>query len=94
VCVLVDYDLGGGVKDCWITAEAAAIRKKYEALGAEGMTFHVDLSLTEGLAKLQAAMAAEPCPEQVDQVRDTQTFLPMVRQRVALVAESVTAGAV
>jgi hypothetical protein len=82
------------VKDCWITAGAAATRKKYESLGAEGMTFHADLSLTEGLAKLQAAMAAEPCPEQVDQVRDTQTFLPMLRQRVALVAESVTAGAV
>jgi hypothetical protein len=52
------------------------------------------LSLAEGLAKLQAALAAKPCPEHVDQVRDTQTFLPMLRQRVALVAESVTAGAV
>lgn len=94
VCVLVDYDLGGGVKDCWVTAKAAATRKKYESLGGGGMTFHADLSLAGGLSKLQAALAAEPCPEQVDQVRDTQTYLPMLRQRVALLAESVTAGAV
>jgi hypothetical protein len=42
---------------------------------------------------LQAALAAAPCPVQDDQVRDTQAYLPMVRQRVALVAESVAAGA-
>ena len=94
VCVLVDHDLGGGVKDCWITAKATATRKKYESLGGGGMTSYADLSLAEGVAKLQAALAAEPCPEQVDQVRDTQTFLPMLRQRVALLVESVTADSV
>jgi hypothetical protein len=88
VCVLVDHDLGGGVKDCWITAKATDIRKQYKSLGDEAMTFYADLSLAEGLAKLQAALAAEPCPEQIDQVRDTQTYLPMLRQRVALVAAS------
>jgi len=94
VCVLVDYDLGGGVKDCWITDKATDIRRKYKSLGGGGMTFYADLSLADGLAKLRSALAAEPCPEQVDQVRDTQNYLPMLRQRVALVAESVAAGAV
>jgi hypothetical protein len=57
------------------------------------MAFYEDLSLADGLAKLQAGLAADPCPEQVDQVRDTEAYLPMLRQRVALVAESV-AGSV
>jgi hypothetical protein len=93
VCVLVDYDLGGGVKDCWITANATATKKKYESLGDGGMTFYADLSLADGLARLQAALAAEPCPAQVDQIRDTQTYLPMLRQRVALLAESLAGSA-
>jgi hypothetical protein len=88
VCVLVDHDLGGGVKDCWITDKATDIRKQYKSLGGGALTFYADLSLADGLSKLQAALAAEPCPEQVDQVRDTQTYLPMLRQRVALMAES------
>jgi hypothetical protein len=94
VCVLVDYGLGGGVKDCWITDKATDIRRKYKSLDGGGMAFYADLSLADGLTKLQAALVAEPCPEQVDQVRDTETYLPMLRQRVALVAESVAAGSV
>jgi hypothetical protein len=92
VCVLIDYGLGGGVKDCWITEKATDIKKRYRSMGARGMAFYVDLSLADGLTKLQAALAADPCPEQVDQVRDTETYLPILRQRVALVAESVAAG--
>jgi hypothetical protein len=57
-----------------------------------GMTSHADVSLADGLSKLPAALAAEPCPEQVDQVWDTQIYLPMLRQRLALV-ESVATGA-
>jgi len=94
VCVLVDYSLGGGVKDCWITGKATDIKKQYKSLGGEGMAFYADLSPGESLSKLQAALAAEPCPEQVDQVRDTQIYLPMLRQRVALMADSVAAGTV
>jgi hypothetical protein len=58
------------------------------------MASYAGLSLADGLSSLPAALAAEPCPEQFDQVRDTQTYLPMLRQRLALVAESVATGAV
>jgi hypothetical protein len=92
VCVLIDYDLGGGVKDCWITEKAAEIKKRYRSMGERGMALYADLSLADGLTKLQTALASDPCPEQVDQVRDTETYLPVLRQRVALVAESVAAG--
>jgi hypothetical protein len=93
VCVLIDHDLGGGVKDCWITEKATEIKRKYRSMGDAGMAFYEELPLADGLAKLQAALAAAPCPVQDDQVRDTQAYLPMLRQRVALVAESVAAGA-
>jgi hypothetical protein len=92
ICVLIDYGLGGGVKDCWITERATDIKKRYMSMGGRGMAFYEDLSLADGLIKLQAALAADPCPEQADQVRDTEAYLPMLRQRVALVAESVAAG--
>ncbi len=92
VCVLIDYGLGGGVKDCWITDKATDVKMKYRLMGSGGMAFYADLSLADGLTKLQAALAADPCPEQVDQVGDTEKCLPVLRQRVALVAESVVAG--
>jgi hypothetical protein len=92
VCVLIDYDLGGGVKDCWITEKATDIKKRYRSMGDSGIAFYEDLSLADGLTKLQAALASDPCPEQVDQIRDTEAYLPILRQRVALVAESVAAG--
>lgn len=92
VCVLIDHDLGGGVKDCWVTDQAAEIRKKYRSMGGEAMAVFEDLSFADGLTRLQAALAADPCPEQLDQMRDTKTYLPILRQRVALVAESVAAG--
>jgi hypothetical protein len=92
VCVLVDHGLGGGVKDCWITDKATDLKKRYRSMGGEGLAFYEDLPLADGLTRLQAALAADPCPEQVDQVRDTETYLPILRQRVALVAESVAAG--
>ena len=94
VCVLIDYGLGGGLKDCWITDKATEIKKRYKSMGSKGLAVYEDLSLAEGLTRLQAALAADPCPEQVDQVRDTEAFLPLLRQRVALVAESVAATAV
>jgi hypothetical protein len=92
VCVLVDHGLGGGVKDCWITDKATDLKKRYRSIGGGDLAFYEDLPLADGLTRLQAALAADPCPEQVDQVRDTGTYLPILRQRVALVAESVAAG--
>lgn len=92
VCVLVDHGLGGGVKDCWITDKATDLKKRYRSIGGGDLAFYEDLPLADGLTRLQAALAADPCPEQVDQVRDTETYLPILRQRVALVAESVAAG--
>lgn len=93
ICVLIDYGLGGGVKDCWATEKVAGLKRRYRALG-DGPAIYEDLPLADGLTRLRAALAAEPCPEQFDQIRDTESYLPLLRQRVALVAEAVAAGSV
>jgi len=84
VSVLIDYDLGGGVKDCWLSSEATKVKAQCRSLGRNPFSRYSDHSVGEGLRILRAALAAEPCPEQPDQLQDTATFLPLLRQRVAL----------
>jgi len=86
--VLIDHPLGGGVKDCWLAEgkRARSLRAlMVEQMGANPVSFFEDLSMGEAHDLLSAALANDPCPEQVDQVQDVFTYLPLVAARVVLI---------
>lgn len=86
--VLIDHDLGGGVKDCWFSDQAAQIRADYRIVARrDGLEFR-DYTTAEGRAILERALAKEPCPVEPDQREDVRDFLDLVRQRVALLPPS------
>lgn len=86
VNVLIDHDLGGGVKDLWVTDRPSTLRTKYrenaEWIGAEFEQY--DAATAHAI--LASALCREPCPEQPDQVEDVDLYLDLLRQRVALLA--------
>lgn len=84
IAVLIDHDLGGRVKDCWPTAEPDRIRADYrQVAGRFGLRFR-DYEPAEAAAILRGALDRPPCPVQPDQVADVDTYLDLLRRRVAL----------
>lgn len=85
VMVLVDYQLGGGVKDCWVTEGRAAKDMRNSvaaAMAAEPEAFFEDVDAAAAAALLGTALACPPCPEQPDQIEDVNDHLHLVRARV------------
>jgi hypothetical protein len=80
--VLIDHNLGGGVKDVWPTVETDTLRKQYEYGPLEVAQY----SPAEAHAMLSRALAAPPCPAEDDQAADVQDFLDLLRRRVDLLA--------
>jgi hypothetical protein len=91
VAVLIDYSLGGGVKDCWLTDKPDRIRSEYQrAAGDFGLEFRVH-QLSGARAILDQALTQPPCPVDADQVEDVHYYLELLRRRVALLPEGATA---
>jgi hypothetical protein len=88
MAVLIDHNLGGGVKDCWLSDNAAEIKRQYRSLDNSIDAEYSTYTIAEGLEILQEALAAELCPEQPDQLQDTAAFLPLLRHRVRLMAQA------
>jgi hypothetical protein len=86
-CVLIDHDLGGGVKDCWPTDQVDQVRTEYEALADPDLMEFREYQPAEAHAILTAALDQPPCPEQPDQVEDVRDYLELLRQRVARLAD-------
>jgi Plasmid pRiA4b ORF-3-like protein len=92
IAVLIDHDLGGGIKDCWPTDEPDQIRAGYRATAqAHGMRF-ADYAPAEARAILERALSRPPCPVQPDQVRDVETYLDLLRSRTALLPNADSAA--
>lgn len=84
IAVLIDHDLGGGVKDCWPSDQPSTIRRKYRAAGeSHGIELN-DYSALEAKNILDGAVGKEPCPVEPDQAEDVRAYLPLLRHRVAL----------
>lgn len=82
--VLIDHQLGGGVKDCFVSDAPAQIREGYRAAAAQyGIPYH-DYTHEQARTILAEALAHEPCPEQEDQVEDVRSNLALARQRLEL----------
>jgi Plasmid pRiA4b ORF-3-like protein len=81
-CVLlIDHDLGGGVKDCWFTDEVPRIRAQFWVAAAEVTNGLTEYTAGQAAAMLREALAAPECPADADQVEDVGTYLRLVRSR-------------
>ena len=93
LAVLIDHELGGGIKDCWPTEDPAEIRTDYQlAARRYGLTFH-DYPPAQARAILQRALDRPVCATQPDQVEDVGSYIELVRQRVALLPAEGTVAA-
>ncbi len=84
VVVLIDHDLGGGVKDCFLSDRPDRIRAKYQqAARGFGLEF-CDYQSAEAGEILAAALSMPPCPVEPDQIEDVRDHLDLLRSRVEL----------
>ena len=70
VSVLIDHQLGGGVKDCYVAGRPRLLRRQYaEVAEMRGASLH-GYSASEAVEILERALAARPCPVELDQIED------------------------
>jgi hypothetical protein len=90
--VLVDHNLGGGIKDAWIAEgrQAKGLRNRIaDELGDRPDAVFEDVDLATAVGVLRVALACPPCPVQDDQIEDVATNPFMVRSRTDRLAELV-----
>jgi Plasmid pRiA4b ORF-3-like protein len=88
IAVLMDHDLGGGIKDCWPTDEPEEIRAGYQAFArGHGLQFR-EYEPDEARAILERALSRPPCPVQPDQIQDVEMYLDLLRSRTALLSDA------
>ena len=88
--VLVDHQLGGGIKDCWVCEGRTAKEMRNTvaaAMAGEPDTFFEDIDAAAVAGLLGSALTNPPCPEQADQIEDVANHLYLVRARVEYVAQ-------
>jgi hypothetical protein len=84
MAVLIDNELGGGVKDCWPSDSPDQVREGYrDAARRAGLSLqeHHPAAARE---ILERALAAPACPVEQDQIEDVGTYLDLLRQRTLL----------
>lgn len=91
LCVLIDHQLGGGLKDCWI-AEGRQARNLHDRTAAQmaenPLALFEDIDAARAEQILRTALTHPPCPVQDDQIEDITGCLGILRSRVAALAES------
>ena len=84
LAVLIDHNLGGGVKDCWVSRDPRRTRRDYRQVAdRHGLDFF-DYPPGHARSVLERMLACQPCPVAADQVSDVRDYLPLLRQRAAL----------
>jgi hypothetical protein len=84
VSVLIDHQISGGVKDCYVAGRPRLLRRQYaEVAEMRGASLH-DYSASEAVEILERALAARPCPVELDQIEDVGIHLDLLRSRVDL----------
>jgi hypothetical protein len=82
--VLIDYLLGGGVKDCYVLDYTSSIRDYYRTVGADPDIRFSDLDTGTAREILEGALSKEPCPVEPDQIEHVQNYIDLLRARVGL----------
>jgi uncharacterized protein YbjT (DUF2867 family) len=88
--VLVDHELGGGIKDCWVCEGRAAKEMRNTvaaAMAGEPETIFEDIDAGDVAELLGSALTNPRCPEQADQIEDVANHLYLVRARGEYVAQ-------
>ena len=92
-CVLlIDHDLGGGIKDCWFTDEVPKIRAQFRVAASEVANGLTEYTAGQAAAMLRQALAAPECPADAEQVEDVGTYLRLVRSRTHLLPVPLAPG--
>ena len=81
LAVLIDHDLGGGIKDCFPTEHTSRIRADYQKTAkGHGLVFY-DYEPAQARAILDRALGKQPCPAKPDQIEDVGDYLNLLRAR-------------
>lgn len=84
IAVLIDYVLGGGIKDCYPVDYTTSLREDYRKIGAQPDLMFSELDGAQARQILAAALSREPCPADPDQAEDVENYLDLLRARVEL----------
>ncbi len=91
--VLIDYVLGGGIKDCYVADYSESLRTEYRKIGRDPEVTFSDLDPGEARAILSQALTRPICPADPDQVEDVEDYISLLVARVAVLPEpSKSAG--
>lgn len=81
IVVLIDHELGGGIKDCFVSDEPARLFAEMRLVALQTGLELGPRSAEQAASILQSALAAPPCPGDLDQQEDVATYLPILRER-------------
>ncbi len=80
--VLIDHDLGGGIKDCFVSDDTTRMLAEMRIEALRNRLRLVVHSPENASLIVHSALALRPCPVEPDQVEDLSTYLPLLRERV------------
>ena len=93
VQVLIDYVLGGGIRDCFVADYTDDLRGDYLTIGTQPGQRFSDLDGPAARQILETALSAAPCPVQPDQIEDVENYLDLLCARVRLLPAPRSAAA-
>jgi len=83
--VLIDHDLGGGVKDCWLANEADAVLAQTLArVEPDPMTEFTMVDWAQARLRIERAMRRPECPVDPDQVADVAMTRAVLLARLSI----------
>ena len=94
VVVLIDYLLGGGIKDCYLADYTSKLRDDCRKGDPRREVKFSDLDAATAREILEEALSRDPCPVEPDQIQNVENYIDLVRARVELLPRrSMAAGA-
>lgn len=81
---LIDYALGGGVKDVYVCDYSGRLRTQYRAIGRDRGVRYRDYDGVVARAILEDALARPACPVERDQLDGVEDNTELLRARLAL----------
>lgn len=91
IAVLIDYVLGGGIKDCYPVDYTNSLREDYRKTGAQPDVIFSEFDGAQARQILQAALSRQPCPADPEQVEDVENYIDLLRARVELLSPAAVA---
>lgn len=79
--VLIDHDLGGGIKDCFVSDDTTRMRAEMRIEALRHRLQLVVHSPENASLIVHSALAQQACPVEPDQLEDLDIYLPLLRER-------------